>query len=265
MENHPGPIEKGSRPSRLGSRWSLQTVVPWLGAGFWVFLWLWIVLSSPEKADDGSPILMQESAGEIGLHGLTIRQTTLYSDDKFTWMDLSASSGHNVEGSADAHLLYDVVVKVVVDSRKKTAAEGDEGLSDLSRGLDIAWFLIKADRGYYSFNTENIELEGNAEVFGYLLNGELTEWISAEGIVYDSQNGQVRSNGPAVYEGRAGFKGRPARGRVTAELDLSDVKIDLSEPLFPSYKTPIRYEELRPPYDPPDALRFLTASKEVKS
>ena len=227
-----------------------------MGTGFWVFLWLWIVQSNPTPADKPSPSFDQESPGEIDLHGLTIRQTTLYSDDKFTWMDLSASGGHNVEGAADAHLLYDVEVKVVVDSHRKNS-KGDEGLADLSKDLDIAWFLIKADKGYYSFNTENIELEGNAEVFGYLLNGELTEWISADRIIYDSQNGQVRSDGPAVYEGRAGFKGRPARGQVTAELDLSDAKIDLSDPLFPSYKTPIRYKELRPPYDPPEALRFL--------
>ena len=230
-------------------------MIPWIGAMFWLLLWGWIVISSPRPVASTDSTSGELVDAKIDLHGLNIRQKTDYTDDKFTWMDLSARDGHNLEGSADSHLLNDVKVKVVIDRRVKKEQD-EKDLTGLSDDLDVAWFLIKADRGVYSFESHNIELEGNAQVCGYSLDGTLTEWISADRILYDSGNGQVRSIGPAVYEGQGSF-GRPRKGIFEAELDLSEAVIDKIEPLPAKFKTPFRDKTMQPPYDPPDALRFL--------
>jgi len=258
LEDNTRPGLRSDGKGRRQSRRSIPNLIPWLGVGFWFLLWVWIFFSSPKTGDpsQGPPPTYEKA--QIQLHGLNIRQRTDYTENKFTWMDLAASSSHNIEGSADSHLLKDVEVKVVVKSRKDPDTPSKkENLSDLSRDLDVAWFLIKADQGVYSFQTNNIELEGHAQVFGYTLDGTLTEWISADRIIYDSQNGEVRSDGYAVYQGEAIDAGRPLSGLFSAGLDLSEATIKDWRDLPPGYKTPFNDESMKPPYEPPEALMFL--------
>ena len=230
-------------------------MIPWVGVWFWVLLWVFVVVSNPSGESSNQPGPKVAPAPDLELAGLNIRQKTVYTDHRFTWMDLYAQRGTNVEGDEGTHRLSDVRVKVVIKDLDNATSE--EKLSDLSQGLDIAWFLIEADTGTYSLNTQNIYLEGDAQVYGYSLDGTLTEWISAERLLYDCENGQVRSIGPAVYEGQA-YPGRPCKGVFTAGLDLSQAEIVVEEFLdLRTFQTPIRHPALRPPYDPPEALRFL--------
>lgn len=213
------------------------------------------MISDPKGDTPILPGAVDQPAPNLALAGLNIRQKTVYPD-RFTWMDLYAQMGTNVEGDSGTHRLSDVRVKVVIKDTEGATAE--ENLSDLSQGLDIAWFLIEADTGTYSINTQNIYLEGDVQVYGYSLDGTLTEWISADRLLYDCENGQVKSIGPAIYEGQS-YGGRPRKGIFTAGLDLSRAEIVLDDNPFElrSYQTPIRNPALRPPYDPPEALRFL--------
>src|SRR3990172_370383 len=198
MENSTGTIQKPTRNCKTRRKPRLQGLIPWVGVWFWVLLWLFVVVSNPSGESSSQPGPKVAPAPDLELAGLNIRQKTVYTDHRFTWMDLYSQRGTNVEGDEGTHRLSDVRVKVVIKDLDDATSE--ENLSDLSQGLDIAWFLIEADTGTYSLNTQNIYLEGDAQVYGYSLDGTLTEWISAERLLYDCENGQVRSIGPAVYE-----------------------------------------------------------------
>lgn len=218
-------------------------------------LWFFVVVSNPTGKSFPQLGASDQPAPNLELAGLNIRQKTVYPD-RFTWMDLYAQTGTNFEGDEGTHRLSDVRVKVVIKNTEDATVQ--ENLTDLSKGLDIAWFLIEADTGTYSINTQNIYLQGDVQVYGYSLDGTLTEWIAADRMLYDCENGQVKSIGPAIYEGQS-YGGRPRKGVFTAGLDLSMAEIVLDDNPFEyrDYQTPIRNPDLRPVYDPPEALRFL--------
>jgi hypothetical protein len=203
--------------------------------------------ANPTRPEAQAPAKNRLETAEIGLNGLNIRQKTDYTDEKFTWMDLTATSGHNVEDRPGAHMLYDVRVQVVVEKRSSVES-GEKSISELQEDLDIAWFLIRADRGIYSFRTKNIELEGNAEVFGYSQTGELREWIAAERIIYDWENGQIRSDGYAVYQGQSIpiNRGKPCSGVFSAGLDLTQASIHHWRNLEEGFQTPFNNPSMLP-------------------
>lgn len=262
MEDPTRPLRKKEAGKR---RRSLSAVIPWIGSIFWGILWIWVlVASTPQEQAESKPKNRLETA-EIGLNGLNIRQKTDYTDEKFTWMDLTASSGHNVEDRPGAHMLYDVRVQVVVEKRSHAQPQSEKDITGLQDDLDIAWFLIRADRGIYSFRTRNIELEGDAEVFGYSQTGELREWISADRIIYDWENGQIRSDGYAIYQGEsmAINRGKPCSGVFSAGLDLTQASIRHWRHLEEGFKTPFNDPNLLPPYNPPEALLSLRENEPV--
>ncbi|MCA9450641.1 MAG: hypothetical protein KC931_26195 [Candidatus Omnitrophica bacterium] len=262
MEDPTRPLRKKEAGKR---RRSLSAVIPWIGSIFWGILWIWVlVASTPQEQAESKPKNRLETA-EIGLNGLNIRQKTDYTDEKFTWMDLTASSGHNVEDRPGAHMLYDVRVQVVVEKRSHAQPQSEKDITGLQDDLDIAWFLIRADRGIYSFRTRNIELEGDAEVFGYSQTGELREWISADRIIYDWENGQIRSDGYAIYQGEsmAINRRKPSSGVFSAGLDLTQASIRHWRHLEEGFKTPFNDPNLLPPYNPPEALLSLRENEPV--
>jgi hypothetical protein len=222
-------------------------------------------------------VLLSRTAPGLQLKGFRIRQETPYSNGRFTYMDLKAERGYNLEGSEDCHLLMQVEVKLVtkapsekeatptplpvVESPGGTPLEPippqDDSFDGLSSPVHVAWVLIEASTGIYSFKTRNIDLMGNVQVYGYSLEGELTEWFTTERLFYDWKSGSVRSISPVTYQGYSLPVGQAYKGFVEADISLTEINITDSEPLPDDYKTPLHFPELRPVYAPPEALRFL--------
>lgn len=203
----------------------------------------------------------------IELEGFLIRQETRYSDGRFIWMELSSDEGRNLEGPGANHQLTNVRVKVVSRQGDKSQGsevaveeegEGEGGFNTLSDRANIAWVLIQGATGIYSFETRNIELRGNVQVYGYAEDGKITEWISTERLFYEWKAGMVRTLELSTYEGLSLFPGQPCRCFLEADVGLNEISINDFQTLDPEeFHTPVRDETMRPLYDPPEALVFV--------
>jgi len=195
---------------------------------------------------------------EVQLQGFSVRYMTRYSDHKTTWLELAAEKGRSLEEDTNRQILEDVTVRVVV--KNDALEENSSDLSDLSQQLGIDWLYIKSATGLYTFDDRGtIELHGNVEVFGYNRDGTLNEWIAADILVYDQDRGIGRSVGPAYYDGSSSIPIKPCIAEIEATIDLSAVEAEFEETLLnpATFKSPLRDPSMRPPYDPPTALKFL--------
>ncbi len=256
MENNPGQDRIGKPLVRQSHKRGLSGLIPWLGGLFWLVLWVWLALPHQKIDVPKEEVLLSRTAPGLQLKGFRIRQQTTYTNQRFTYLDLEADRGWNLEGDEDSHLLVNVRVRLVSQGDIQPSTK-EQSLGDLSARADVAWVLIEGATGIYSFKTRNIDLIGNVQVFGYTKDGELVEWIAAERLFYDWKAGMVRSVSPATYEGHSLQIGQPYKCFVETDVDLSEINISDLEPLGEEMKTPIRFPELRPPYAPPEALKFL--------
>ncbi len=235
-----------------------------MGGVFWLLLWGWLLIPRerikvPEEGD-----LITRSQSSIKLQGFRVRQETRRTDGSTTYLEIQAEKGWNMEEIKDSHVLVNVEVRLVPKRNLKSAMD-TEGIENLSAQSDIAWVLIQAATGIWSVRTRNIDLMGNVQIFGYSLGGELTEWIAADKIFYGQQENTVRSISPATYEGRSSPIGRAYRGFVETDVDLNEINITELETLPDDFPTPFQHPEMRPPYSPPEALRFLQEASHAPS
>lgn len=244
----------------LQDRKKLFDLAPWLGTFFWIGLWLWLLLADPGDTVEIPTVSFTAKPPEVELQGFSIRYMTRYSDFKTTWLEISAAKGRSMEEDSTQQILEDVSVKVVVkNDALEEEAEASGDFSDLSKQLGIDWLQIQSATGVFTFDKKrSIELHGNVQVFGYNREGRLNEWIRADTLVFDQEHGMVRSVGPAHYDGNSSIPIKPCIAQIVASLDLSAIEADFQEALNPAtFQSPLTDPSLRPPYQPPEALRFL--------
>jgi len=278
MEDYPRTNESvsvGSTGLTLASRLlsNANTWVPWLGAIFWVVLWVWVVLPPSDIEEAALKQLERESTWtepdrlEVALEieGFQVQQKSAYSDNRTTWLDLKSERARSLPGKESSYLLSNVEIRIVTKAESVEDGDGKSkdasyDLANISRKTDIAWFLIRAATGDLSKLSDNIELRGDVQIFGYTRDGVLTDWLATERLLYDTEKGRILSKERATYEGRGYLKDRPCRAFIDTDLGLEDVKINdiiEIESFEAEYATPVRVPSLRPPYDPPEALGFL--------
>jgi len=219
-------------------------------------LWGWLLIPREKVEVPNEWELIARSESSIKWQGFRVRQETRRTDGSASYMDLQAERGWNMEQVKDSHVLVNVEVRLVPKRNPKSATD-TEGLENLSAQTDVAWVLIKAATGIWSVKTRDIDLMGNVQIYGYSLEGELTEWIAAERIFYGQKENSVRSISPAIYEGRSFQIGKVNRGFVETDVDLNEINIRNLEPLPDDFRSPFRSPEMMPAYSPPEALRFV--------
>jgi hypothetical protein len=224
-----------------------------MGGVFWIFLWLFVMAPHERIPVPDDSTLVETAPPAIELSGFRIRQETPYTDNRFTWMDLEADRGWSLENDNGSHKLVNVRVRLVTKRGPDTSAIS---LHKLSKKAEVAWVLIQSATGI-SFKNRDIRMMGNVQVYGFTRDGDLAEWIQTEDLLYDYDEGRVRSLQPATYEGRSFPAGQPVRCFMEAESDLSEINISDYQPLPSTLATPIRFPAMRPVCQPPDALRFL--------
>lgn len=190
------------------------------------------------------------------LKGFRIRQETRYTDGSSSYMDLEAERGRKDDKNKDASVLSHVEVRLVT-KKQNQPVETKEGLDALTERVDVAWVLLKATTGEWSISTRNIDLKGNVQIYGYSMDGRLTEWFSTERLFYNQKENTVRSVSPATYEGVSIHIGQAYRCLVETRADLTEININDLVALDENYPTPFRNPELLPPYTPPEALKFI--------
>ncbi len=208
--------------------------------------------------------LLSRTESTIKLQGFRVRQETRYTDGSCTYTDLQAERGWNLEETRDSHVLVNVDVRLVPKKVPQNAT-ATEGLESISAQADVAWVLIKAATGIWSIKTRNIDLMGNVQIFGYSMQGELSEWIATERLSYDQKEDMVRSLSPATYEGKSLQIGQAYRCFVETDVDLDEPRITDIETLPSDFPTPFQHPEMMPPYSPPEALRFLSEEPQAPS